>query len=269
MRTENFQNLKIPKIGFGTWKLSGRENFDPALEKASRAALESALQVGYTHFDTAEYYAAGHVEELLGEAIRAGAVPRQNLFITSKIWPDHLTFNGVLRSCEKSLERLGMDYLDLYLIHWPSPAMDLAQVFKALNLLVRSGQVRNLGVSNFDLPLLKESVALSETPLLTNQVPYSLANREYVQNRVLGYCQENNILLTAYRPLRDINMGAASNLQKIAASHRASPHQVALAWLVNQPGVITIPMSFDRKHQQENLAAADLLLSPAEMEALS
>lgn len=202
MRYENIHNLQIPKIGFGTWTIGGRGSADPSEDEKSLLALRSALELGYTHFDTAENYAAGHSEELLGRAMRGMGVPRESLFITSKVEPDHLGYDDVLRCCADSLRRLGMAYLDLYLIHWPQMGMNLAETFRALNQLVREGKVRRLGVSNFNLKLLKQAAALSETPLLTDQVPYCIPDRKYVQNGVLAYCQENDILLTAYTPVK-------------------------------------------------------------------
>ncbi len=208
----------MPKIGFGTWKIGGESHADPSSDPASLRALQSALELGYIHFDTAEVYADGHTEELLGAAIREVGVPRESLFITSKVSPEHLKYEQVLHSCEKSLERLGMEYLDLYLIHWPKPRMDLKESFRALNQLVRQGKVRHLGVSNFKLKHLKEAVAQSETALLTNQVPYSVPERTYQTNGVLAYCQANDILLTAYSPVKRRNIKNNPALKRIATA---------------------------------------------------
>jgi diketogulonate reductase-like aldo/keto reductase len=269
MRYENLRNLRIPKIGFGTWTIGGESSADYSLEARSQAALRSALELGYTHFDTAEYYAAGHAEELLGQAIRSCGMARDALFITSKVSPEHLDYADVLRSCEDSLRRLAMDYLDLYLIHWPRQGMNLAETFRALNQLVADGKTRYLGVSNFNLRLLEEAVSLSETQLLTNQVSYSLPDRTYEENGVLAYCQENDILLTAYSPVKPRFIRGNANLKEFARARGVTPQQIALAWLVNQPRVVTIPMSFNLQHQAENLASADILLSESEWDQLS
>lgn len=268
MQFERVHGVTLPKIGFGCWGIGGKDTADPAQDERSLAALRSALSLGYTHFDTAEYYAAGHAEELLGLAIRQSGVPREQLFITSKVSPNHLQYDDVLRSCENSLRRLGMEYLDLYLIHWPERNMNLPETFRALNRLVREGQVRHLGVSNFNLKLLQQAHALSETPLLTNQVPYSIPDRSYVQNGVLAYCQANDILLTAYSPVKS-RFFKGRKLAGFARQRGLTPFQVGLAWLVNQPRVITIPASFDPQHQAENLAAADLLFTDEEMAFLN
>ncbi len=269
MNYETIGAVTLPKIGFGTWKIGGEMSPERARDAWSLAALRSALELGYTHFDTAEMYAGGHAEELLGQAIRESAIPREALFITSKVSPSNLEYDQVLRSCEASLRRLGLDYLDLYLIHWPSASMRLEGAFRALNKLVRDGKVRYLGVSNFDLKLLKQAQSLSETPILTNQVPYSLSDRSYVRNDVLDYCQRNDIVITAYSPVDEGNLRITDRLEAIAKAHQVTPHQIALAWVAAQPRVITIPMSANAKHQAENLAAADIGLSQAEMEQLN
>jgi diketogulonate reductase-like aldo/keto reductase len=265
MRYETLPNLQLPKIGFGTWRIGN----DRSADERSRLALRSALELGYTHFDTAEAYAAGHAEELLGQAIREINAPRPALFITSKVSPEHLKHNDVLRCCENSLRRLGMDYLDLYLIHWPGRGINLEETFQALNKLVQDGKVRHLGVSNFNLKLLQKSVALCETPLLTDQVPYSVPDRTYVENGVLEYCQQNDILLTAYTPVNHRMTNVNKTLQSIAQAHGITSQQVSLAWLANQPRVITIPMSANPQHQAENFQAADIVLDETEMELLN
>lgn len=268
MKFETWNNLTLPKIGFGTWKIGGSSSPNYSQDPRALTALRSALKLGYTHFDTAEGYAAGHTEEMLGQVLSELGIKRELLFITTKVSPEHLQYDSVLKSCEGSLRRLGVNYLDLYLIHWPKTGMDLADTFKALNKLVTDGKVRHLGVSNFDLKLLKRSKELSETPLLTDQVPYSVHDRVYAKNGVLDYCRDNDILFTAYSPVGQGHFPIEKTLTKIAEKHSASPYQIAISWLVIQPQVITIPMSQDMGHQKANLAAADIGLSPDEMEQL-
>lgn len=265
MKYELIHNLRLPKIGFGTWTIGGESHADPSQDARSSAALFSALELGYTHFDTAEYYAAGHAEELLGQAVRTSRVARADLFITSKVSAEHLEYADVLRACEGSLRRLGVDFIDLYLVHWPTRGMKLSETFRALNQLVASGKVRHLGVSNFNLKLLEEAMVLSETKLLTNQVSYSLPDREYEKNGVLAYCQANDILVTAYSPVKRRYISGNNPLRELARQRGFTPQQLALAWLVRQPRVITIPMSFNPQHQADNLAAADLELSEFEL----
>jgi diketogulonate reductase-like aldo/keto reductase len=270
MKHETVHGVSLPKIGFGTWKIGGDSYPDPKLDSASLTALRTALDVGYTHFDTAEIYAAGHSEELVGRAIRETNAKRENLIITTKISPEHLQYEQVFRSCQNSLRRLNMEYIDLYLIHWPPRiGMQLDDAFRALNQLVRDGKVKHLGVSNFNVKLLKQAQSLSETPILTNQVPYRLPDRSYVQNGVLEYCQQNEILLTAYSPVKFRNLRVNKTLQTIADAHSTTPYQIALAWLIAQPRVITIPMSFNPHHIRENFESAEIELSQEEFKTLT
>ncbi len=269
IKYETLPTLTLPKIGFGTWRIGGETTPNPSADSASLTALHSALEIGYTHFDTAEYYAAGHSEELVGRAVRETNTKREDVFITSKVSPEHLNYNDVLRSCENSLRHLMMDYIDLYLIHWPIVGMKLEDAFRGLNKLVRDGKVKHLGVSNFKLKLLKQSQELSETPIITNQIPYSLPNRTYVENGILEYCQQNSILVTAYTPVKFRSVRVNKTLGEIAKAHSATPFQIALAWLAMQPRVTTIPMSFNPQHIKENFDAGEILLSEKEMAQLN
>jgi diketogulonate reductase-like aldo/keto reductase len=264
-----FDGKQIPKLGFGTWRIGGNSRSDPKLDSISMAALQTALEVGYTHFDTAEVYADGHSEELIGQAIREAGMKRDFLFITTKVDPGHLKYEQVIKACDGSLQRLRMDYVDLYLIHWLRMGMKLEETFRALNKLVRDGKVKYLGVSNFNRTLLKQAQSCSETPILTDQVPYSLADRSYVENGVLDYCQQNNVLLTAYSPVKFRNLPVNQTLRAISDVHSATPYQIALAWLVAQPRVITIPMSFDPQHIRENFRSATIKLTQEEFKSLS
>lgn len=268
MKNETLPNLTLPKIGYGAWRIGGNSSPDRSLDEKSLSALRSALEVGYTHFDTAEMYADGRSEELIGRAIREFGAKREDVFITSKVTPNHLQYDDVLKSCENSLRRLQMDYLDLYLVHWPHGGSKYDETFKALNKLVRDGKVKHLGVSNFNLKLLKLTQSLSETPIVTNQVPFSLADRSYVKNGVLEYCQQNDILFTAYSPVDEGNLRASATLEKIAKAHVATPFQIALAWIVSHPRVIAIPMSFDPVHIKENFDAAEIELDAEEIKQL-
>ena len=248
----------IDAIGLGLWDFGGGSTPDHSRDENDLAAIHNAIAVGYRHFDTAEYYASGHSEELLGRALRD--YQRSDFFITTKVSPSHIRYDDLLAACERSLKRLQTDYIDLYLIHWPSETIPLAESMNALNHLTAQGKIRHVGVSNFDLALLQEAVRLCATPLATNQVHYNVRHREYIQNGVIPYCQEQGILVTAYSPLLDGTLEDAT-VQAIAQQHNATPAQVALQWLIQQPQVIAIPKSSKRPRQQENWAAAGLVLS--------
>ncbi len=257
---------RIPVLGQGTWGLGGGMHADHSRDEQAREVIRTAIELGYTHIDTAEMYGGGHTEELVGQVIRD--FRRQDLFLTSKVWQVTLRYQDTLKSLEGSLKRLGTDYLDLYLIHRPNRDIPLEETFRALNELVRQGKVRHLGVSNFNLEQLKRAQALSDTPLATNQVLYNLHNREYVKNGVLEYCQANNMLLTAYSPIDRGHLVNDPALQEIAERVGATPAQIALNWLIRQEGVIALPMSTRKEHLIENLGALDIVLSDEDVRAL-
>lgn len=269
MKYETLHNVTLPKIGFGTWKIGGGSSPDPTTDSKSLAALLYALDIGYTHFDTAEMYASGHSEELVGQAIREAGADREKLFITSKVMPSHLKYDDVLNACDASLRRLNMDYVDLYLIHWPGMGVNYGETFRALNKLVRDGKVKHLGVSNFNIKFLKQAQSLSETPIINNQVPYSISDRSYVRNGMLEYYQQNDIFLTAYSPVDEGRLKVNQTLRSIAEAHGATPYQIALAWLTSQPRVVTIPMSHDPIHIKENFESANIKLTQSEIEQLT
>ena len=186
-----YNGEKIPLLGLGTWAVGGRFSPDRSGDETFVASIRAAIELGYTHIDTAEMYAGGHTEELVGRAVKG--FKREDVFITTKVSAQNLGYEDVQQALASSLKRLDMDYVDLYLIHWPSKHIPLEETFKALNEAVARGQVRHLGVSNFELDELQQAQALSDTPIITNQVPYNLSKREYVKNGVLAYCQEADI----------------------------------------------------------------------------
>ena len=259
MKTINLADgTPIPVLGIGTWDIGGGSMPDYSHDDELAATLRGIIEMDYTHIDTAEMYARGHTEELIGRAI--ASMNRADLFITTKVWKTNLRPRDVHKALDGSLARLGTDYVDLYLIHWPNPAIPLADTFQALNEAVADGRVRRVGVSNFDVPLLQEAMRLSATPIMANQVRYNLCSRACVDNGVLDFCQEQGIALTAYSPLKD---GVLSHptVAEIAQKHGVSPAQVAIQWLVQQPQVITIPKSVNMGHLQDNLAALTLTLT--------
>ena len=255
----------IPVLGLGTWQFGGESTADTSRDGEFVDTLQQLMAMGYTHIDTAEGYAQGHAEELVGMAMRD--MPRGDLFITTKVSPSHLRYDDVFRSIDGSLQRLRTDYVDMYLIHWPSHDIPLEEAFRALNQLVADGRARRIGVSNFDVPLMQCSVELCATPLATNQVLYNLLRRETAENGVLAFCQEHGILFTAYSPLKHDVLNHPE-VKAIAAAHDVSPAQVALAWVVRQPRVITIPKSANLKHAADNIAALSLDLTEDDVRRL-
>ena len=256
----------IPVLGLGTWRIGGDMARSHAQDQRELEGIKAALDLGYTHIDTAEMYGAGHAEELIREAIRG--VDRSRLFITSKVWSSNLRYRDVLKALEDSLKRLDTSYLDMYLIHWPNSSVPLEDTFRALNELVEREKVRHIGVSNFDLEELQRAKALAQVPLATNQVHYSLLTREPEKNGVLRFCQENDILLTAYKPLEKGEVVGHPVVREIAQKRGAAPAQVALKWLIDKPKVITIPKAVSRQHLEENFAALNVELTAEDVARL-
>jgi diketogulonate reductase-like aldo/keto reductase len=267
MRYELLPNgERIPVLGLGTWGMVEDSGTGRQSEERIIKAIQMAIGLGYTHIDTAEAYGEKLTEDLVGRAIKD--FDRRDLFITTKVSPFNLRYSNLLQALDGSLQRLMTDYVDMYLIHWPNRRVPLDDSFRALNEAMERGLVRHVGVSNFDLNLLQESRELPANPIATNQVPYSLGDRKYVQNRVLEYCQMNGIVLTAYSPIK---YGSLKHpvVREIAEKNDATPVQIALNWLVRQPKVITIPKSIDERHLRENLEALDLELGEEDIERLN
>jgi diketogulonate reductase-like aldo/keto reductase len=264
MRRRAFGHVgEVPIIGQGTWKM---EHDDRA---RAIAALRRGLDLGLTHVDTAELYGSGRVEELVSEAI---AGRRDEVFLVSKVIPDHATFQGTLKACDQSLRRLRTDRLDCYLLHWPG-RHPLADTIRAFESLEHAGKIRSWGVSNFDVAELDEALAIAGPGRMAcNQVLYHLKERT-VERAVLPWCARHGVALVAYSPF-----GAGSfpsertqggrMLAEIARTRGATPHQAALAFLVRHPGVFAIPKAARVEHVEDIGGAGDLLLTEDEIRRL-
>ncbi len=257
---------RLPVLGLGTWQMGGGRSRDYSRDEEMTALIRDAIEMGYTHIDTAELYGVGHCEELVGRAMQDFA--REEIFLTTKVLADNLRYDDLLRALDGSLERLQTDFADMYLIHWPNPEVPLEETFRALNRVAAEGRVKRIGVSNFDVALLRQAQELCETPVVTDQVRYNLYTREPEQNGLLRYCQENSIVLTAYSPLKD---GVMQNetVQAVARKHGATAAQVAVRWLTRQPQVVTIPMSTNRDHMRQNIEALTLALDEEDVQRLN
>jgi diketogulonate reductase-like aldo/keto reductase len=251
----------VPIVGQGTWNTPVR---GPRGEEAKRA-LRRGVELGMVHIDTAEMYGDGASERLIGEAIRG--LPREQLFIVSKVLPSNGSYHGTIRACEASLERLGTDYLDAYLLHWRG-ATPLAETMRAFEQLVADGKIRALGASNFEVDDLEEArAALTREPIACNQVLYHLDERT-IETHELAYCKEHGIAVTAYTPFGRgdwADRDGARVLRTIAQTRGATPHQVILAFLTRDPDVFAIPKASTIAHVEENAGAGDLRLTGAEI----
>jgi diketogulonate reductase-like aldo/keto reductase len=265
----------VAAIGLGTWNMGGRESPDYRDDERLIEAIRYAVELGMNHIDTAEMYAAGHAEELVGEAVKQFS--RDEVFIATKVWPSNLRYEDVIRSCRRSLERLQLKYVDLYMVHWPNPRIPLQETMKAMERLVKDGLIRYIGVSNFDVELLEEAMnALKREEIVANQVEYSLEARE-VERELIPFCERNGITVTAYTPLGKgrIPAEAASNtprgkiLAEMAQRYGKTPVQIALNWVIWRPNVITIPKAARKEHLEENAGAAGWRLTEEDYKRLS
>jgi diketogulonate reductase-like aldo/keto reductase len=249
-------------IGQGTWYL------DRGDRKAAVAALRRGIDTGMTHIDTAEMY--GDAEFVIADAI--ADLPRERLFLVSKVLPSNASRRGTVTACERSLKRLKTDYLDCYLLHWRG-SYPFEETVAAFDELVRSGKIRSWGVSNFDADDLDELLDLAgEGKIACNQVLYHLQERA-IEHAVIPWCEEHGVAVVAYSPFGHNDFPSARGkggevLQAIADAHKATPRQVALAFLTRAASVLAIPKASSAEHAAENAAAGDLKLSDAEIAAL-
>jgi 2,5-diketo-D-gluconate reductase B len=248
------RGMRMPKLGLGTWRSWGDE---------CRRAVESALALGYRHIDTAAMY---DNEDQVGAAIAASGVARGELFLTTKVWHDQFAPEAMRRSIETSLRKLGTDYLDLYLLHWPAPGMDMGAVLGSLTRLKEAGLARSVGVSNFTIALLREAVEVVQAPIACNQIEYHVLLDE---SKLVAYARSQGVATVAYRPVAKNLVAEFPEIAAIARKHAATPAQVALAWLLEQELVGAIPKSTHPAWQRENLDALGLRLDEADRAAIA
>jgi diketogulonate reductase-like aldo/keto reductase len=252
--------VSVPVIGQGTWYLERGERASVI------ATVRRGLDLGMTHIDTAEMYGAGAVETIVGEAI---AGRRDEVFLVSKVVPMHASRTGTLAACEQSLQRLGTDWLDAYLLHWPGPH-PLEDTIDAFETLQQEGKIRSWGVSNFDVPDLEAVRKIAgDGRLACNQVLYHLQERA-IEHAVIPWCERYGVPVVGYAPFGHGRFPGPRTrggrvLQEIAEAHGATPRQVALRFLVRRPSLFTIPKASRPQHAAENAGAGGLRLSEAEI----
>ena len=255
-----------PVLGLGTWRL-GEQRSRRAAEVKS---LRQAFEIGYRLIDSAEMYGEGGAEEVVGAALReatAAGLPAKTFFVVSKFYPHHADRRGVAAACERSLRRLGVETLDLYLLHWRGPVA-LAETVDALTALQQQGRIRRWGVSNFGLADMQELGALPGGGACSaNQVYYSLGERG-IEFDLLPWQQQHALPLMAYSPIDQGSLCAQPGIQALAAERGLAPATLALAWVLSRTGVIAIPKAVQQDHLQQNWAAAALKLDDATLRAL-
>lgn len=246
--------MRMPKLGLGTWRMSGAE---------CERAVQAALALGYRHLDTAQMYGN---EDAVGAGLAGSGVARADIHLTTKVWPDNIAPAAMRRSMEDSLRHLRTEYVDLYLIHWPYPDMDLPAALETLVKLKEEGKARAIGVSNFTVALLRRAVEEVGAPIACNQIEYHVL---LDQAKVLDYARSKGIAVTAYCPLAQGRLAEHAALDAIAAKHGCTTAQVALAWLLEQDLVAAIPKAGRRESQMANLAALEIRLDDADRAAIA
>ena len=245
---------KIPAIGFGTWPMRGEECV---------RAVAAALEAGYRHVDTASGY--GNEREV-GEAIRASGVPREEIFVTTKIGPSDLAEGVMQRAAATSLANLGMEEVDLILIHWPSRTLPTADTIRTLNDVKRRGMARHIGVSNFTTKLLAEAWKATKEPIVTNQCEY---HPHLNQDRLIAACRARGMAFTSYAPIGRGEVLRDPTVRSIAERLGKTPAQVVLRWHIQQDSVVAIPKSARPERIRENFAVFDFVLAAEDMAAIS
>lgn len=253
MQNIEIKGAKVPALGLGTWQLSGRGCIE---------AVRQALDLGYRHIDTAQMY--GNETEV-GRALRDSGVPRHEIFLTTKVAPGNLAATAVRRSAEESLRRLGVDQVDLLLIHWPTGEAPLGETLGALARLRQEGKTRFIGVSNFTVKLLDETIEALHTDLLCNQVEY---HPFLSQRAVIAAHRRYGLMLTAYAPLARGQVSRDAVLAGIGRKHGKSPAQVTLRWLLDQKNVAAIPKAASRAHAAANIDIFDFALDAEDRAAI-
>jgi len=252
---------RIPALGIGTWNMGDHRQ----TRAGEVAALQLAVDLGMTVVDTAEMYGNGAAESLVAEAL---GDRRERIFLVSKVLPQHATRRGTISACEASLRRLNTDRLDLYLLHWRG-GVPLADTLDAFTTLKRDGKIRHWGVSNLDTDDMNELAALGPhggTPAV-NQVLYNLTRRG-IEFDLLPWCSARDIPIMAYSPLEQSRLSTHRTLRDMGARLGRTPSQIALAWVLRQPGVMAIPKAGRDEHVRENRAALDVSLTPEDLAEL-
>lgn len=268
-------NVKIPALGLGTWLMGGGHEADYSEDQEAIQAIKSAIDLGYDHIDTAEYYGNGHCEELVGEAIKD--INRQRLFITSKVWTTNLKYRDVISAAKRSLKRLGTDYIDLYLIHSPSETIPISETMKAFDYLVDNKLIKHIGVSNFKVSQLIEAQKHTQHKISVNQIEYSLLTRNKgkysgninMESETIPYCQENNIIVVAERPVeRGMILKSHPLLNRLEKKYAKTKAQIAMNWLISKKNIVTIPKSTSVNHLKENLGSMGWQMDESDIKCL-
>jgi diketogulonate reductase-like aldo/keto reductase len=274
MQYKVFQNIEIPVIGLWTWWIWGFMEADYSQDAESIRVISAAIDMGYSHIDTAEMYGNWHTEELIGQAIKWKN--RSDILITDKVTKTHLRYDDLISSCAKSLERLGTDYIDFYLIHAPNPDIHIEETMRAMDYLVEHSMIRYIGVSNFSVVQLSEAQNFTKNKIITNQIHYNIVTRDAdienyrdTESGILPFCQNHDVCIMAYRPIeRGFILREHSLLDALSTKYDKTKSQIALNWLVSKANIVALVKSVNIAHLKENLWALWWSLSEEDMSLL-
>ena len=261
--------FELPVFGFGTWQMGGRETRDPNNDdKADIFAIKSAIEIGLTHIDTAAWYAEGHTEKLVGEAIKG--FDRSKLIITTKVAPMNLHYNDVINSAKESLKRLGTDYIDVYVIHNPNPYINIKETMEAFDYLVEKQYINYIGLSNFNISQFKEAQRYSSNKIVCNHLHYNLKHRGPLLDGTIKYCQDNDVMIVAWRPVQKglFTKEKVDILENLCRKYGKTVNQIAINWLICQENVVTISKTRNIDHLKENLGAIGWSLEKEDVKLL-
>jgi diketogulonate reductase-like aldo/keto reductase len=254
---------KIPVIGMGTWEIGDVQNDGRALEIQ---ALRRGIELDMTMIDTAEMYGYGNAEKLVGQAIKG---MRDEVFIVTKVSPQHFGYDDLLSSCEGSIRRLGVEHIDLYLLHWPSRQVPIGETMKAMEELVSRGKIRYIGVSNFSVAqTLAAREALPRSEIACNEVRYSLTHRT-IESELLPFCEKERLTVMAYSPLDTGKIPTSKVPRSLLDKYEMTPAQLMLNWVTYEEAVVAIPKAAKVEHVEENAAAVSSRISADDYQVLS
>ena len=266
--TKTLKNgFQMPVYSLGLWQMGGRFDRDDTKDEAEIAAIRRAIDAGVTHIDTAESYGDGHAEELLKEAIKH--YDRSKLFISTKVSGDHQGYDGTKEALRKSLERMGLDYVDLFMIHrFPNKDISIADTMRAIDEMVDEGLIRHVGVSNCTPKRFDEAQKHTKNKIVYNQVHFNVQYREIEEYDLLAHAEENDYFIAAWRPVQKGSLEKADVLREIAEKYGKTEYQVAINWLISQKNVITLSKTSNPDHLEENLGGLNWTMDEEDIELI-
>lgn len=268
--TKKLKNgFEMPVYGLGTWAMGGMMQHDLNNDdNADILSIQQAIDNGITHIDTAEVYAEGYSEILIGKAIEK--YDRKKLFLASKVWRSHHHYDDLIKACKESLKRVGVSYFDLYYTHRYSLDIPVKETMRAMDTLINEGLIKNIGVCNHTIEEFEEAQSYAKHKIVAHQLHLNLKYREAERKGLLEYCQKNDVMFVAWRPLqRGILLSEKENIvSELAEKYHRTPAQIALNWLISQDNVVTLSKTRSEEHLKENLGAVGWTMEKEDIKRL-